>query len=80
MLEMGVIKESHSNWASPIVLVPKMDGSVRFCVDYRKFKDVSKFNAYPIPHIEGSLYWLGAACFYSTLDLPKGRYYIGRSP
>ncbi len=38
MLEMGVVEESHSDWASPIVLLPKTDGSVRFCVDWEKNK------------------------------------------
>ncbi len=41
MLEMGVIEESHSGWASPIVLIPKTDVSVCFCVDYRKVNAVS---------------------------------------
>ncbi len=80
MLEMGVIEESHSDWASPIVLVPKTDGSVRFCVDYRKVNAVSKFDAYPMPRVDELLDRLGTARFYSTLDLTKGYWQIPLSP
>ncbi len=80
MLEMGVIEESRSDWASPIVLVPKTDGSVRFCVDYHKVNAVSKFDAYPMPRVDELLDRLGTACFYSTLDLTKGYWQIPLSP
>ncbi len=80
MLEMGVIEESHSDWASPIVLVPKTDGSVRFCVDHRKVNAVSKFDAYPMPRVDELLDRLGTARFYSTLDLTKGYWQIPLSP
>ncbi len=80
MLELGVIEESHSDWASPIVLVPKTDGSVRFCVDYRKVNAVSKFDAYPMPRVDELLDRLGSARFYSTLDLTKGYCQIPLSP
>ncbi|XP_051724240.1 uncharacterized protein LOC127498671 isoform X1 [Ctenopharyngodon idella] len=80
MLDMGVIEESNSNWASPIVLVPKTDGSVRFCVDYRKVNAVSKFDAYPMPRVDELLDRLGTARFYSTLDLTKGYWQIPLSP
>ncbi len=80
MLNLGVIEESHSDWASPIVLVPKTDGSVRFCVDYRKVNAVSKFDAYSMPRVDELLDRLGAARFYSTLDLTKGYWQIPLSP
>ncbi len=77
---MGVIEESHSDWASPIVLVPKTDGSVWFCVDYRKVNAVSKFDTYPMPRVDELLDRLGTARFYSTLDLTKGYWQIPLSP
>ncbi len=79
MLELGVIEESHSDWASPIVLVPKTDGSIRFCVDYRNVNAVSKFNAYPMPRVDELLDRLSSAHFYSTLDLLKGYIPLSRT-
>ena len=76
MLDLGVIEESHSAWASPIVLVNKPDGAVRFCVDYRKVNGVSKFDAYPMPRVDKLLDRLGTARFFSTLDLTKGYWQI----
>lgn len=41
---VGVIKESHSAWSSPIVLTP----TDRFCNDLRKLNEISKFDTYPV--------------------------------
>lgn len=76
MLEWGVIQESHSEWRSPIVLVPKPDGSTRFCIDFRKVNAISCFDAYPMPQIDELLDHLGGAAYLSTLDLTKGYWQI----
>ncbi len=52
MLEMEVIEPSRNEWCSPVVLVPKKDGTLRFCVDFSKLNVVSAFDPYPMPRVD----------------------------
>ena len=79
-LKAGIITESTSPWASPLVFVRKRDGTTRVCVDYRKVNNLTSFCAYPLPRVSDCLDCLHGAKLFSTLDLQAGYWQIEVKP
>lgn len=69
MLQQGVVEPSKSAWSSPVLLVPKKDGTQRFCVDFRKLNAVTERDAYPLPYINSILSKLSSAKYLTSLDI-----------
>ena len=72
----GIIRPSHSPWASPITLVPKKDGGTRMCVDYRQLNSQTLMDTYPLPRIQDILDQLSGSIIYSLIDLQSAYHQI----
>ena len=72
MLDTGVIWPSNSPWCNAVVLVRKKDGSLRFCIDFRKLNSLTVKDSHPLPHICETLESLTGAAHYSTFDMNSG--------
>lgn len=77
---MGVIEPSNSYWKSAVVMVPKPDGKIRFCVNYKPLNKITKFDNYPLPNLQDLLSSLHGARFFISLDLKCGYWQIPLNP
>ena len=72
MLDAGVIRPSNSPWCNAVVLVRKKDGSLRFCIDFRKINSLTVKDSHPLPRICETLESLTGAAHFSTFDMNSG--------
>ncbi|GBG70524.1 hypothetical protein CBR_g6651 [Chara braunii] len=72
----GWIEPATQPWSFPVVLVPKKNGAIRICIDYRKLNEITIKNVYPLPRIDDLLDAIGCANYFSTFDIRHGFHHI----
>ena len=76
MIDMGCIRPSQSPFSSNVVIVRKKDGTIRFCLDYRKLNSRTHKDAYAIPRIDDTLHLLSGSRYFTKLDLKAGYWQV----
>ena len=80
MLAEGIIEPSCSPYSSPVVLQPKKDGKMRFCVDYSRINQFTVDTSQCIPTIHIAVKDIGNAKVFSSLDLKSGYWQVAMDP
>jgi hypothetical protein len=76
LLACGIIRRSHSPWASNVVLVRKKNGSLRMAIDFRCLNKRTVKDSYSLPRVEEILDRLSGSKFFTVLDMKSGYHQI----
>lgn len=80
MIELGICRPSKSAWASPLHVVPKKNGDIRPCGDYRRLNAITKPDRYPIPPLKDFTYLIAGKKVFARLDLNRAFHFIPVAP
>jgi hypothetical protein len=80
LLEKGLIQPSSSPWGAPVLFVPKPNGKLRMCCDFRMLNKQTIKNKFPLPRIDDLLDVLHGKKVFSSLDLQSGYWQIALKP
>ncbi|XP_025830531.1 uncharacterized protein K02A2.6-like [Agrilus planipennis] len=80
MLTDKIIEPSQSHYNSPVVMVNKKSGDLRFCVDFRRLNNITHDEVSPLPAIHETLKAIGKSTIFSTIDLKSGYWQIPMDP
>lgn len=75
-VDRGRIRPSKSPAGAPILFVPKKDGTLRLCVDYRGLNKMTVKNRYALPLISEILDRVAGAKYFSKIDIKEAYYRI----
>lgn len=79
-LHKGFIGPSQSPYAAPVLFVRKPNGSLRFCIDYRKLNEITRKDQYPLPLIDETLARISRAKVFTKLDIRQAFHRIRIHP
>jgi len=77
MLEAGIIEYSKSSFSSPLIAVKKKDGTLRLCIDFRRFNKVTIFRKWPMKRIQDIFDKMSGAKIFSLIDCKRGYWQFG---
>jgi len=72
LLDVGIIRESVSLYAPPVLFAPKKDGALRLCVDYQRLNRQTLWDCYPTPVASDLIARTRGSRMFSKLDLQSG--------
>jgi hypothetical protein len=79
-LDKGFINSSQALFAAPVLFVKKANGSLRFCINYRKLNNLTRKDRYPLLLIDETLARLTKAKIYTKLDIRQAFHRIRMDP